>query len=324
MLAVLMKPLPRPGRRAALALAALLGLACDRGSASAAAADFDSARAWRDLETLVALGPRPAGSEALEKTRAFLERELRAAGLEPVRETFHVKPPADFTSEKPVESFEMANVYADLPADDPKAEMVILCTHFDTKIAPFPFVGANDAGAGTAVLLELARVLAKGGPRDLAYRILFLDGEEALRWTWEGDDNTYGSRHHAAELKKSGLASRVRCCVLLDLVGDKDLRFLRETMSDRRLNDLVIEAARKVGLGAHVDGPAQEARDDHISFMNVGIPSIDLIDFQYGPGNAFWHSKDDTLDKCSRESLAITARIVLAALPAIETQFRRR
>ncbi len=298
--------------------------ACGSGNAAPSAESFDQARAWKDLEAIVALGPRPPGSEALEKSRKYIERELSASGLSPVREGFEVKPPEGFKAAKPVEVFAMANVYADLRARDPAAETVILCTHFDTKISPDVFVGANDGGSGTAVLIELARELARGGPRELTYRFLFLDGEEALRWNWLGDDNTYGSRHHAAELKKSRLAEKVRCCVLLDMVGDKDLRFFRETYSDRRLNELFIEAATKAGLGAHVDGKHEEARDDHLSFMAVGIPSIDLIDFDYGPDNAWWHSKEDTLDKCSAQSLSATGRIVLAALPGIESRFSRK
>ena len=286
--------------------------------------EFDPARAFRDLEALVALGPRPPGSAALEATRAYIEKELRAAGLQPVREPFDVKPPPGFQATPPVESFAMANVYADLAAKDPDAETVILCTHFETKIHPEHFVGANDSGSGTAALLELARVLAAGGPRSLTYRFLFIDGEESLRWEWSGSDNTYGSRHHAAQLVKERKAERVRCCVLLDLVGDKDLQFLRETYSDSRLKDLFAKAAQGIGLGQHLEGARQEAKDDHLSFMAVGIPSIDLIDFDYGPDNAWWHTPQDTLDKCSAESLGITGRIVLAALPAIEREFRRR
>jgi glutaminyl-peptide cyclotransferase len=285
-------------------LPVLWASACGGAQASSDVA-FDSSRAWRDLETMVKLGPRPPGSEALEATRKHIESELRGAGLKPVREDFEVKPPAGF---------------APMPEG---GVFKIVCTHFETKIGLPGFVGANDAGSGTAVLLELARVMAKAGPRALTYRFLFLDGEESLRWDWQGDDNTYGSRHHAAGLKKSKQAEKVRCCVLLDLCGDKDLRFLRETYSDRRLNELFITAAKEAGLGKHVDGARQEAKDDHISFMNVGIPSIDLIDFDFGPGNAWWHTVDDTLDKCSAESLAATGRIVLAALPAIEKSFRR-
>jgi len=298
--------------------------ACGAQDVAPAKTSFDAQRAWRDLESIVALGPRPPGSPELEATRAFIERELRAAGLTPVREPFVVKPPPGFKSTPPVESFAMANVYADLVSKDPQAETVILGTHFDTKIHPQRFVGANDAGSGTAVLLELARVIASGGPRDLTYRFLFIDGEESLRFEWAGTDNTYGSRHHASKLVESRLAERVRCFVLLDLVGDKDLVFLRETLSDRRLKDLFGRAAEGIGLGAHMRGAVQEAKDDHVSFMAVGIPSIDLIDFDYGPGNSWWHTPEDTLDKCSARSLEVTGRIVLAALPEIERSFRRK
>jgi len=307
-------------------LAPLLSLlaACDDGQASPASDRFDESRAWRDLERMVALGSRVPGSEAIEMARAMIERELASLGLSPVREAFQVKRPGGKLP-APIawDPIPMANVYADLPAADPAAEMILLCTHFDTKLGPEPIPGANDGASGTAVLLELARVLVHSGPRELAYRFLFLDGEESLRWEWAGEDNTYGSRYHAAALKKSGRAERVRCCVLLDLVGDKDLRFLNEVYSDRRLTDLFIRAARKAGLGEHVDGRRAEARDDHLSFMAVGIPSIDLIDFDYGPDNAYWHTKEDTLDKCSAKSLGITGRIVLAALPEIERTFAR-
>jgi aminopeptidase-like protein len=300
-----------------------LALSCEGGLGATSSTAFDEARAWHDLETLVGFGPRPPGSETLEKTRQYLEHELTAAGLAPVRDAFEVDPPATPGGAKAAHKVAMANVYADLRAKDPKAETVILCTHFDTKISTEPFVGANDGGSGTAVLLELARVLAKDGPRDLTYRFLFLDGEESLRWEWAGEDNTYGSRHHAQELKKSGLVSSIRCCVLLDMVGDKDLRFWNETYSNRRLMDLFIQAAAGAGLSKHVDGRRAEARDDHLAFMAVGIPSVDLIDFEYGPDNSWWHTKEDTLDKCSAQSLGITGRLVLAAIPEIERTFAR-
>lgn len=292
-------------------------LACD--SPGTAETSFDSARAWKDLERIVALGPRPAGTPALEEQRKLIEGELKAAGLEPRREAFRAK--------TPLGEFEMANVYADLAAQDPKAERVILASHFDTKLAkdrfPEPFVGANDGGSSTAVLLELARVLKKGGPRALSYRFLFLDGEEALRWDWAGEDNCYGSRHHAGELAKSGEAARVRAFVLLDMVGDKDLRLLRDTNSDRRLQELFFGAARKAGLAKHVDGTQEEISDDHLPFMKQGIPSLDLIDLEYGPYNRYWHTAEDKLDKCSRESLEVAGRVVLLGLPGLESDFRR-
>ncbi len=292
-------------------------LACD--APGAAEAGFDAERAWKDLERIVAFGPRPTGSPALEELRKLLESELKSAGLEPRRESFRAA--------TPLGEFEMANVYADLSAADPKAEMVILASHFDTKLAkdrfPQPFVGANDGGSSTAVLLELARVLAKGGPRALTYRFLFLDGEEAMRWDWAGEDNCYGSRQHAAALGKSGAAARVRAFVLLDMVGDKELKLLRDTNSDRRLQELFFGAARKAGLAKYVDGTQEEISDDHLPFMKQGIPSLDLIDLEYGPYNRYWHTAEDTLDKCSKDSLSVAGRVVLLGLPALESDFRR-
>lgn len=292
-------------------------LSCD--APRAAGSTFDAQRAWKDLEHIVAFGPRPSGSPALEEHRKWLEAELKAAGLEPVRESF--KP------ETPAGPIEMANVYADLRASDPKAEVVILASHFDTKLAkdrfPKPFVGANDGGSSTAVLLELARVLAKGGPRAVTYRFLFLDGEEAVRWEWAGEDNTYGSRHHAQAIQKSGLARDVRALILLDMVGDKDLKILRDTNSDRRLQSLFFEAARKAGLGKFVDGRAEEISDDHLRFRDLGIPCLDLIDLDFGPQNSYWHSPQDTLENCSKDSLDAAGRIVLAGLPGLEADFRR-
>src|SRR5258706_16158672 len=207
-------------------------LSCD--PPGAAGASFDAERAWKDLEHIVAFGPRPGGSPANEEQRKWIEAELKAAGLESVREGFEASTPAG--------KLAMVNVYADLRAADPQAELVILASHFDTKLAKDrfekPFVGANDGGSSTAVLLELARTLAKAGPRALTYRFLFLDGEESVRWDWAGSDNTYGSREHAQGLVKSKLEPRVRALILLDMIGDKELKIFRDTNSDRRLQAL--------------------------------------------------------------------------------------
>jgi len=310
----LLRPLLRTLLAASLVTAPL---ACDSPGSGEAA--FDAERAWKDLEHIVAFGARPAGSPANEEQRKWLEAELKSAGLAPVRESF--KPTT------PTGPIEMANVYADLASADPQAEMVILASHFDTKLAkdrfPKPFVGANDGGSSSAVLLGLARTLAKAGPRALTYRFLFLDGEEAVRWDWAGEDNTYGSRQHAQALVKSGAERKVRALILLDMIGDKELKLIRETNSDARLQKIFFDAARDKGLGKYVDGTAEEISDDHLRFRDAGIPSLDLIDFDYGPNNAYWHTPEDTLEHCSKESLGAVGRIVLGGLPGLEQDFRR-
>ncbi|MFT5050128.1 MAG: glutaminyl-peptide cyclotransferase [Chlamydiales bacterium] len=305
-----------------LALGAGLSLGCETGSgmgnddeatAPGATIAFDTKRAWSDLEAMVALGPRPAGSTALGQLIDTLEAELRAAKLTPVRQDFEV--------ETPVGKRSMTNMIADIPGrerDGAPAPIVILCTHIDTKIFDYPFVGANDGGSGTAVLLELARGLAASAPHAVTYRLIFLDGEEATRTVWRGEDNTYGSRHYAQTLMRGPDLARVKACVLLDMVGDSDLKLTQDTNSDRALLGFFFQAARDNGLGQHVGAFAQPIKDDHLQFMRVGIPSCDLIDLEFGPGNRFWHTPADTLANCSPASLEAIGRIVLLGLPKLE------
>jgi glutaminyl-peptide cyclotransferase len=281
---------------------------------------FDAARAWKDLEAMVALGPRPSGSEALEKTRQYLERELTAAGLAPQRQTFSEPTPLD------PEGLSFCNVYADLAAkgDTKRAsDLIVLVSHYDTKRMKEPFVGANDGGSSTAVLLELARALAARGPGKVTYRFLFVDGEEAVRSYWQDPDNCYGSRYHASQLAKAGDKNRVKAVVVIDMIGDKDLEIQRDTNSTAWLLECFAAAARSNGLGAHVDGQSEAIADDHLSFTRLGLPAVTLIDLQYGPSNSWWHTPEDTLEKCSQESLAAAGKIVLLGLPAVEARQKR-
>jgi hypothetical protein len=270
---------------------------------------FDAARAWSLLERIVALGPRPSGTRKNAEQRNLIASELEAAGLTVVREPFR--------EHTPIGELSFENLYVDLGAAAPEAPMIVLATHFDTKRMPFEFVGANDGGSGTAVLIELARVLADR-EGEVAWRLLFLDGEEAIQPDWIDPDNRYGSKHHARRLEETGQLGRVKAMVLLDLVGDEDLRFLTDLNSTPALLRILFDAARANGLGDHVYGRQQEVLDDHLSFLAKGIPSADLIDLDFGPGNAYWHSADDTLEHCSQASLGVTGRIVLHAVAELE------
>lgn len=311
------------GSKLAGALFLAMGVAwgcADHGTASESSKGlaFDEARAWSHLERLVGLGPRPSGSASAEAARLYFEEALRGAGLKPERESFKELTPAG--------EIDFCNVFADLPPTSAakEADWILLCTHYDTKRLAGNFVGANDGGSGTAVLLELARCMAKAPSDRFGYRFLFLDGEEAVNHDWVDPDNRYGSRHHAKRLQLSGKASSFRACVLLDMVGDKDLRIRHESYSDERIYRVFAEAAKELGLAKHFaterSGPIL---DDHLSFMAIDIRSVDLIDFEYGPNNAYWHSLDDTLENCSKQSLGITGRVVLHALPKLEASLAR-
>jgi Zn-dependent M28 family amino/carboxypeptidase len=263
--------------------------------------EFDGAAALRHVERLVAIGPRPAGSPEGAKARAYIEAELRAAGVET-----RVLP---FDAATPQGRLPMANVIGILPGK--RADVIMIAGHYDTKWFPnFRFVGANDGGSSTALLLQLARELAKA-PREFTYWITFFDGEEA-RGEWTATDSLYGSRHLAAELTRT--ARLPRAMIVVDMIGDRDLGIRRELLSTAWLTDIVWESARRLGHGRHFRDDVLPVEDDHAPFLKAGVPATLLIDFDYPP----WHTADDTLDKVSARSLAVVGEVVREALPAVE------
>ncbi|MEZ6004580.1 MAG: M28 family metallopeptidase [Planctomycetota bacterium] len=283
-------------------------------------AAFDGARAWRDLGTMVAPGPRHPESPALAAQRDLLKSELEAIGLKVTLEPFESEVPR--TESTPGGKLHFINLYADLPAEKADAPLVLLGSHMDTKFLP-DFQGVNDGGSSTAALLELARVLAASQPRPVAYRFVFFDGEEAVLEHWAGTDNTYGSRFHAFQMTKRAEFERLKAFILLDMVGDKQLGLTIEENSTPALYRLFREAADQAGLGKHWSRHSQRLSDDHLPFLALGIPSIDLIDFEYGPDNEYWHSPEDTLEHCSQESLQAIGDIVRAGLVALEKKLVR-
>lgn len=294
------------GGLGALVLAATLA-----GAAVAAQPEaFDPARAWTHLERLVALGPRPAGSPALRQARAYITRELAVVGL-----TVQEQP---FTAVTPAGRVEMVNLIVRLPGR--RQDRIILAGHYDTK--PLPggtFVGANDGGSSAAFLIELARVL-QTRDREFTWEIAWFDGEEAFCANWsdcgtpESPDNTYGSRHYVAEAQRAGALPSVRALILVDMIADRQLRFLRESGSTRWLVDLIWETADRLGHGDVFVNQSLAVEDDHQPFLDAGVPAIDIIDLDYPP----WHTPGDTIDKLDPQGFAITGDVLIESLPAIE------
>jgi Zn-dependent M28 family amino/carboxypeptidase len=291
----------RSGRLIGVAVA-LVGVAAVLRSAGAAAPPrFDSAAAFRHLEHLVAIGPRVAGSPAASRTRDYIVAQLRHAGVETRVQAFE--------ADTPHGRLKMANVLGVVPGR--RADVIMIAGHYDTKwFADFRFVGANDGGSSTALLLELARVLARS-PREFTYWIAFFDGEEA-RVTWSASDSLYGSRHMARELQRTGRLPRA--LIVADMIGDRDLDIRREQSSTSWLTDLLWDAARRLRYRTHFLDEALAVEDDHAPFLRVGVPSALLIDFDYPP----WHTAADTLDRVSAESLGIVGEVLLETLPDIE------
>jgi len=270
---------------------------------------FDGERALADVEKLVGLGPRPSGSDAHRQAQEFLLKELSGTGLEVERD--------DFTARTPAGPIAMSNLIA--VHRGTSEMMILLAGHYDTKrFDDFDFVGANDGGSSAAVILELARGMVHlEPPPTTTVWLVLLDGEEALI-DWTDTDSLYGSRHLASRLEASGELSRVQAFLLVDMVSDRGLGIQRDMYSTPWLQDLVWAEAQRLGHSEHFLGSRIYIEDDHLPFARRGVPAVDLIDFQYGPGNTFWHSREDTLDKLSGASLQAVGETLLSVLVKLD------
>ncbi len=263
---------------------------------------FDGGRAYEHVRQIVSFGPRPAGSAALGQTRGYITKQLSALGL-----TVEEQP---FEARTPLGTVRMVNLRATLPGS--ASARLVFAGHYDTKLfREFPFVGANDGGSSAAFLIELARVL-KARRNAVPIELLFLDGEEAVV-EWQGDDHTYGSRYYVEAGRKDGTLGGIRALVLVDMIGDRDLRILRESNSTQALTEIIWSAARRLKRPEFVD-QATPIEDDHVEFLRAGVPSVDLIDLDYPA----WHTREDTLDKVAAGSLQAVGDVVMAALPDLE------
>jgi Zn-dependent M28 family amino/carboxypeptidase len=282
-----------------------LAAAC---SAQTPSPKFDGTRAFADLKAMVDIGPRPSGSPAIEKTRDYIRKQLAAAGLKAEDQPFDAQTPNGI--------IHMVNIRATLPGQARDKGRIVVGGHYDTKLfKDIVFVGASDAASSAAFLLELARSL-KGRRNALPIELLFLDGEEAVV-DWTGTDHTYGSRYYAQQAKATGTAKDIRAFILIDMIGDRDLDIRREQNSTPWLTDAIWSTAKKLNRPEFVDDP-WPIEDDHLEFLEVGIPSVDLIDLDYPS----WHKASDDLQHVSAKSLQAVGDVLVAALPLIETRLR--
>jgi glutaminyl-peptide cyclotransferase len=276
-----------------------------RADVLAAVAGFSGERAFNDLRQLVQFGPRPAGSENLERTRAYIEHQLSSAGVE-IRDD-------PFLATTPVGDIPMTNVIGVIHGENPT--VVILAGHYDTAtINGVRFVGANDGGSSAAFLLEMARVLSNR-KNTLTYWVVFFDGEEALK-QWSASDSLYGSRHLAEKLSREGKLRQISALILLDMVAARHLSILRESNSTPWLSELVFKTACTLDYQKSFSGGTFPVEDDHLPFLAKGIPSVDIIDLT--PFGSYHHTAQDSIDKCDPESLAVVGRVVLATLAELE------
>lgn len=246
--------------------------------------------------------PRDAGTPGAEKAAHWIHDRLAERNVDVRIDRF--------TDPTPRGTKPFFNVLATIPGTGDG--WIILLSHFDTMSGIGKgFQGANDSGSSTGLLIELAAILRAAGP--LPYNILcgFMDGEECML-AYSDRDGFHGSRRLAKQIKAEG--RDVKAVILMDMVGDRDLKLTVPRNSTAALRLLALKAAEATGDRARIGLFDGIIYDDHQAFLDLGFPAVNLIDFEFGsrPGlNDYWHTPEDTLDKLSVDSLLTTGRIVL-------------
>jgi Peptidase family M28 len=266
---------------------------------------FDGKRAFAYVAKQVSFGPRPSGSQAIAHLQDYLQSELKSYGCSTETDSFG--------ADTPVGRLPMKNILVKIPGEKPG--VILLGTHYDTLLMD-NFVGADDAGSSTALMLELARLLCPQKGK-YAVWIAFFDGEEAMKH-WSDTDSRYGSRQMAARFSSSGDVKKIKAFLLADIVGGREAQFLRESSSTPALIDLVWNTAAKLGYSGLFLNNATSAQDDHDSFLKRGVPSVDVIgDFV---NNGYWHTPQDSLDKISPKTLATTGHVFLETVKQLQAK----
>jgi len=264
---------------------------------------FDAKRAFADVSRQVEFGARPSGSTAIAQAQDYILSQLSAAGCSAETDAFNAQTPAG-----PVP---MKNILVKTPGDGQR--IILLGTHYDTKKLDL-FVGADDGASSTAVMLEIARQVC-AQPQHHQVWIAFLDGEEAVG-EWSDTDSRYGSREMAAKLAMSGDLKKIEAFLLADIVGSRALRFKRELNSTKALTDQMWATAAKLGYSGVFVNEGMAIEDDHLSFLKRGVPCVDVIDLEI----PYWHTPQDTLDKISAKSLAITGHVFLETIKQLQAK----
>lgn len=270
---------------------------------------FDSDRAYGYLVKQVEFGPRVPGSDAWRNCRANFNEFFNGIGLDVDSQVFSFHDPYSGRD------LPLVNVIVRYRGGQPNDLPIVLMAHWDSRpradyatnpdLVDQPIDGANDGASGVAVLMELAQMVTEQkAPSNVDF--VLVDGED---WGKSGDVDYYllGSKHFA--VAGDGIRGKYRFGIVVDMVGDRDQRILREGFSQRfeaPLNDMVWKAARELGVTTFADSVSQDILDDHLSLATAGVPAIDVIDFDY----RYWHTELDTPDKCSPESLGNVGRVL--------------
>lgn len=278
---------------------------------------FDGDRAMQYVKDIVKFGPRPVGSANHQKVEDYIASRLKGDQVED----------DVFTADTPEGKFPVHNIIAKYPGT--KDGIIVVASHYDTNypLRKTSYVGANDGGSSSALLLELANQL-RGKTRDgYSVWLVWDDAEEAMKPDGSGglpkemnfdDDSLYGITHLAEKWQSDGTLKKVKAFLLADMIGDADLNIDRDLNSTPWLEDIVGEAAKRLGYQSHFFARNNQVGDDHLPFMKRGVPAADLIDFSYGYNDVFWHTTQDTVDKLSPKSLEIVGSVMLETVRILD------
>lgn len=268
---------------------------------------FNANRAMQYVKEIVALGPRPIGSDNHKKVEKYILGHLKGDDVE--QDGFDVHP-AEGT-------FPVRNIIAKFPGT--RDGIIVISSHYDTNwpLRNTSYIGANDGASSSALLLEIANQLRGKKLEGYSIWLLWDDAEESMKLPWDDPESLYGVRHLADKWQADGTLKKIKAFLLEDMIGDADLNIEHDTNSTPWLEDLIFKAASQLGYQSHFFARTMAVTDDHMPFVEHGVPSADLIDFDYGYNDVFHHTTDDTVDKLSPKSLEIVGTVTLEAVRLI-------
>jgi Zn-dependent M28 family amino/carboxypeptidase len=276
---------------------------------------IDAKRAFEYTREVTAFGTRYMGNENHKKLEGYITDHLKEDHLTPDEIEDDV-----FVADTVEGKFPVRNIIAKFPGT--KDGIIVILGHYDTvyPLRNSGFVGANDGGSSTAILLEFANQLrgAPGKKRDgNSVWLVWSDGEEAVR-SWTPTDSLYGTRHLAEQWEKDGTLKQIKALMVMDMIGDADLNIDRDRNSTPWLLDLIYAAAEREGYQSHFYAREAALEDDHLPFVKRGVPSADVIDLDYGYNNVFHHTAQDTMDKLSPKSLQIVGDTIMETIHMLD------
>ena len=262
---------------------------------------FNANRAMQYVKEIVALGPRPIGSENHKKVENYILSHLKGDEVE--QDSFDIHPTEG--------AFPVRNIIAKFPGT--RDGIIVIASHYDTNwpLRNTSYIGANDGASSSALLLEIANQLRGKKLDGYSVWLLWDDAEESMKLPWDDPESLYGVRHLAQKWQDDGTLKKIKAFLLEDMIGDADLNIEHDTNSTPWLEDLILKAATRLGYQSHFFARSMAVTDDHMPFLQRGVPSADLIDFDYGYNDVFHHTTDDTIDKLSPKSLEIVGTVTL-------------